>query len=90
MSRDARHALSTSNPAHPTNATKRCTRSPRQDLAADFFNFKGKEYLLVAHTFNKYPFAFRMTTNIAETVIQKFTQLFSQYGNPKSLTTDNG
>ena len=31
-----------------------------------------------------------MTTKTADTVIQKFTQLFSQYGNPKSLTTDNG
>ena len=62
---------------------------PWQDLAADFFNFKGKEYLLIADTFSKYPFAFRMTTKTADTVIQKFTQLSSQYGNPKSLTTDN-
>ena len=31
-----------------------------------------------------------MTTKTAETVTQKFTQLFSQYDNPKSLTTDNG
>ena len=64
--------------------------APWQDLAADFFNFKGKEYLLIADTFSKYPFAFRMTTKTAGTVIQKFTQLFSQYGNPKSLTTGNG
>ena len=64
--------------------------APWQDLAADFFHFKGKEYLLIADTFSKYPFAFRMTTKTAETVIQKFTQLFSQYHNPKSLTTDNG
>ena len=64
--------------------------APWQDLAADSFNFKGKEYLLIADTFSKYPFAFRMTTKTAETDIQKFTQLFSQYGNPKSLTTDNG
>ena len=63
---------------------------PRQDLAADFFSFKGKEYLLVADTFSKYPFIFRMTTKTADMVIQKFTQLFSQYGNPKSLTTNNG
>ena len=63
---------------------------PWQDLAADFFNFKGKEYILIADTFGKYPFASRMLTKTAETVIQKFTQLFSQYGNPKSLTTDNG
>ena len=63
---------------------------PWQDLAADFFNFKGKVYLLIADTFSKYPFAFRMTTKTADTVIRKFTQLFSQNGNPKSLTTDNG
>ena len=64
--------------------------APWQDLAADFFNFKGKEYLLVADTFSKYPFPSRMTTKTAEIVIRKFTQLFPQYGNPKSLTTDNG
>ena len=43
--------------------------APWQDLAADFFKFKGKEYLLVADTFSKYPFASRMTTKTAETVI---------------------
>ena len=36
--------------------------APWQDLAADFFNFKGKEYILVADTFSKYPFTFRMST----------------------------
>ena len=41
--------------------------APWQDLAADFFNFKGKEYLLIADTFSKYPFASRMTTKTAET-----------------------
>ena len=64
--------------------------APWQDLAADFFNFKGKEYLLIADTLSKYPFNFRMTTKTADTFIQKLTQLFSQYGNPKGLTTDNG
>ena len=43
--------------------------APWLDLAADFFNFKGKEYLLIADTFSKYPFASRMTTKTAETVI---------------------
>ena len=43
--------------------------APWQDLAADFFNFKRKEYLLIADTFSKYPFAARMTTKTAETVI---------------------
>ena len=60
-----------------------------QELASDFFNFKGKEYLLIADAFSKYPFTFRMSTKTSDTVIQMFTQLFSQYGNPKSLTTNN-
>ena len=64
--------------------------APWQDLAAVFFNFKGKEYLLVADTFSKYPITFRMSTKTADTVICKFKQLFSQYGSPKSLTSDNG
>ena len=63
---------------------------PWQDLAADFFTFKNKEYLLVADTFGKYPFTFRISTKTADTVTHKFTQLFSQYGTPKRLTTDNG
>ena len=44
----------------------------------------------VTQIFSKYPFASRKTTKTAKTVIQKLTQLFSQYGNPKSLTTDSG
>ena len=43
--------------------------APWQDLAAYFFNFKGKEYLLIADTFSKYPFTFRMTTKTVDTVI---------------------
>ena len=44
------------NPAHATNDTKRCARSPWQDLAAYFFTYKTNDYLLVADTFSKYPF----------------------------------
>ena len=93
MSRDAGYALSTRQPTTQLiqpMLPRDVPEAPWQDLAADFFNFKGKEYLLIADTFSKYLFASRMTTKTAETVIQKLTQLFSQYGNPKSLTTDNG
>ena len=59
-------------------------------LMADLFKFKNKEYLLIADTFSKYPFAFKISAKTANTVIHKLTQLFSQYGTPKCLTTDNG
>ena len=42
---------------------------PWQDLAADFFNFKGKENPLIADTISKYPFTFRISTKTADTVI---------------------
>ena len=31
--------------------------SPWQELAADYFTNKGKDYLLIADTFSKYPFS---------------------------------
>ena len=53
------------------------TEAPWQDLAADFFNFKGKEYLLIADTFSKYPFAFRMTKKTAESHLKVNTTLLT-------------
>ena len=35
--------------------------APWQDLAANFFKFKNKEYLLVTDTFSKYPFTFKIS-----------------------------
>ena len=64
--------------------------APWQDLTTDFFKFKNKEYLIMTDTFSKYPFTFKISTKTADTVICKFTQLFSQYGTPKCLTTNNG
>ena len=50
--------------------------TPWQDLIANFFKFKNKEYLLITNTFRKYPFTFKISTKTADTVIHKFTQLF--------------
>ena len=61
-----------------------------QDLATDIFNIKNKEKLLITDTFSKYFFSFKMSTKTADTIAHKFTQLFSQYGTPKCLSTDNG
>ena len=61
-----------------------------QDLTAEFFKFKNNEYLLITDTFSKYPFTFKISTKTADTVIWKFTHLFSHYGTPKCVTNDNG
>ena len=64
--------------------------TPWQDLAADFFTYKTNDYLLVTDTFSKYSFTYKMHKKTAETVIHKLTQLFSQYGTPNTISTDNG
>ena len=64
--------------------------TPWQDLVADFFTYKTNDYLLVTDTFSKYPFTYKMHKKAAETVIHKLTQLFSQYGTPNTISTDNG
>ena len=64
--------------------------APWQDLAADFFQFNSKEYLLVSDVFSKFPFIFNVTTKTADTVISNIEQLLSQYEYPFSLPTDNG
>ena len=43
--------------------------TPWQDLAADFFTYKTNDYLLVADTFSKYQFTYKMHKKTAETVI---------------------
>ena len=63
--------------------------APWQDLSANLFKFKNKEYLFITDTFSKYPFTFKISTKMADNVIHKFTQLFSQYKTPKYFATDN-
>ena len=62
---------------------------PWQDLAADFFHHNS-DYLLIADTFCKYPFLYRVTSKAAEPVTIKLKSLISQYGPLRSLSTDNG
>ena len=63
---------------------------PWQDLTADFFHHNNSDYLLIADTFCKYPFLNKVTSKAAEPVTIKLKSLTSQYGPPRSLSTDNG
>ena len=63
---------------------------PWQDLAADFFTYNHKEYLLIADTFNKYPFVYQTSSKSADSIIKKLQNLISQYGPPKKIFSDDG
>ena len=63
---------------------------PWQDLTADFFHHHNSDYLLIADTFCKYSFLYKVSSKAAEPVILKLKSLISQYGPPRRLSTDNG
>ena len=58
---------------------------PWQDLAADFFHHNNSDYLLIAHTFCKYHFLYKVSSKAAEPVTLKLKSLISQYGPPRRL-----
>ena len=64
--------------------------SPWQDLAADFFTYNHKEYLLIVDTFSKYPFIYQLSSKSAKSIIKKLQNLISQYVPPKRLFSNNG
>ena len=47
---------------------------PWQDLAADFFTYNHKEYLLIVDTFSKYPFVYQASSKTAKSSIKKITK----------------
>ena len=64
--------------------------SPWQELAADYFTHKGKDYLLIADTFSKYPFVYKVHSKTTDSIINRLQDLFSQFGKPQCFFSDNG
>ena len=56
-----------------------------QDITADHFNDKAKDYLLICILFSKYPFLYKITTKSAQFLIQKIQELIAQYRPPGNL-----
>uniref|UniRef100_A0A1I7WFJ0 Integrase catalytic domain-containing protein n=1 Tax=Heterorhabditis bacteriophora TaxID=37862 RepID=A0A1I7WFJ0_HETBA len=51
---------------------------------------KGKMYLMVVDTYSKWPEMFEMSSCTFVTTIRKLRSLFTQFGNPQILVSDNG
>ena len=60
-------------------------------LGADFFEFQGAHYLLIANYFTKFFVCRKMTSECSsKQTIAVFKQVFSEQDIPKTLYTDNG
>lgn len=62
---------------------------PFQKLAADFCDFGASSYLVVADYFSKWLEIIEMKSKSTEEVIAKFRILFSNFGIPEEVMSDN-
>ena len=62
---------------------------PWQELATDYFTHQGKDYLLIADSFSKYPFIYKIPSKTSDSIIQCLQGLFPQYGTPQHFFSDN-
>ncbi|XP_028156191.1 uncharacterized protein K02A2.6-like [Ostrinia furnacalis] len=65
-------------------------RLPWEVLAADIFEFKSKHYLLVVDYYSKFVEVISLVNMKSDTVINKMKCIFSRFGIPRKLVTDNG
>ena len=63
--------------------------SPWQEIAADYFHQRSKEYLLICNLLSKYPFLFRISSKSTYSLSQKLQGLIFQYGPCSHIYTDN-
>ena len=63
---------------------------PWTKCAADLFRLQGRYYLLIVDYYSKFIAVENLQNPQSETVINKCKKVFSQFGIPKVLITDNG
>ena len=63
---------------------------PWTKLASDIFHFQNNSYLLIVDFTSRFLIVCKLTSMIAKHVASHFSQVFSEYGWPDTLLTDNG
>ena len=63
---------------------------PWQKIASDLFTLEGKTYLLVCDYFSRYPEVIQLTSTTSGSIITSLKSIFSRYGIPEELVSDNG
>ena len=63
---------------------------PWTKVASDIFHFQNDSYLLIVDFTSRFPVVRKLTSMTAKHVAGHFSQVFSEYGWPDTLLTDNG
>ncbi len=62
---------------------------PWQTIGADYFYYKGQDYLLIVDYFSKYPEVLRVNQKTAEATIKAMKETFARHGIPEKIIADN-
>lgn len=66
-------------------------QTPWTKVASDLFTLKGEDFLLITDYYSKYPVLLKMSNNTkSETVAKATATIFSLFGPPKEIVSDNG
>ena len=63
---------------------------PWQNVAADIFNLKGEEYLVIVDYFSRYPEVQKLKSTTTQSVVNILKAAFARHGIPETFRSDNG
>ena len=63
---------------------------PWSKVATDIFHFESKSYLLVVDYTSRFPIVREIKSMSAQDIVEHFRLIFSEYGWPDTLVSDNG
>ena len=63
---------------------------PWQKIGTDLFALDGTTYLLAVDYFSRYPEVVKLTSTTSQSAINALKSLFSRYGIPEEVVSDNG
>ncbi|KAL8621136.1 hypothetical protein ACOMHN_004807 [Nucella lapillus] len=83
---EAKQPTQIKEPLLPTTLPDR----PFQQVAADFCEFKGEQYLILVDYYSRYLEIAHLVRASADVTIKKMKNIFAHHGVPETLVTDNG
>ena len=63
---------------------------PWQKIGTDLFSLNGSNYLLAADYFSRFPEVIKLTSTTSASIISALKSIFSRYGIPEEVVSDNG